>query len=447
MIERHYDDEALISLIESQRATSDAHLTGCESCNEKLESFQMIAEALHDADVWDTRPLRTEAVPATIATLRAFADRTADEDGAAVAILQELLAGAREEWMPRLAEHPEWRTAGVVRGLIAGSSRAIDTMPRDAVAMTALATDIAEHLDAASQPAGTIARLTGAAWRERAYSLYYTGDYSAAETALFAAERHLSYCVVNEYESARLGIVQALVLRSFERFTQASQVAAHSVRAFADFGDSHRERAAKMTEVHLLFGRSLWSDAETILLELEVQLCKLEDVDTHARVLANLAYCYRRLGRVDLAMRYYELATTLFDELGVPTEATRTRWNAAAMLVEAGRLTEASQRLRQVRTQFEHLGMISAAALVALDIAELLLADRRFEEVEEICKQAMSSFERAGLTYTTRAMTAIAFIHEAATQRVADKTLVRGVREYIERLPNQPNLLFAFAPA
>ena len=72
MIERHYTDEALISLIETNRAAADRHLPACEPCSAKIESFRMIADALCDQETWD-RPAR-EPVPATIANLRAFAE-------------------------------------------------------------------------------------------------------------------------------------------------------------------------------------------------------------------------------------------------------------------------------------------------------------------------------------------------------------------------------------
>lgn len=444
-IERHYNDEALISLIETNRAATDTHLPSCEPCSAKIESFRMIADALCDQEVWDREV--PAPVPTTIANLRAFADRMTDEDSRAELILQELLAGSREEWMPRLREHPEWRTAGVVRKLIAATDRALDTMPLDAVSITSLATEIADRLEPGAHPSDTVARLRGAAWRERAYSLFYTGQYPAAESAIFASERHLSSCVIAEYDLARLGIVRALVLRGFEKVVEASAIASSSTRTFVDFADTPRLNSARLTEVHLFFSRGNWSGAETILQQLEMQVRTSDDAKMHARVLANLAYCYRRLGRAELAIRYYDMATTLLEDLGIATEATRTRWNAAAMVVEAGRFSEGSQRLQHVRDEFDRLGMVSASALAALDIADVLLAEGRFEEVEKICMGAMTSFESAGLAYTARALTAIAFIREAAIHRKADRALVRDVRDYLERLPTEPHLLFAFPPA
>jgi hypothetical protein len=90
--------------------------------------------------------------------------------------------------------------------------------------------------------------------------------------------------------------------------------------------------------------------------------------------------------------------------------------------------------------------MTSEAAWNALELADLLLAESRFEEVDELCHAAMQSFERAGLSYSTRALTALGYIREAAQQRVANRVLVRKVREYIRELPAQPNLLFAMMP-
>lgn len=444
MIERHYTDEALISLIETNRADSDRHLPSCQPCSAKIESFRMIADALCDQETWD-RPAR-EPVPATIANLRAFADRMTDEDSRAETILQELLAGSREEWMPRLQEHPEWRTAGVVRKLIAQAYTVVVTMPPDAVETMNIATEIAEHLNPADHPSDTMARLRGAAWRDKAYALFYVGKFAEAETAIFASERHFCSCVVSEYDLARLGIVKALVLRPFERFAEASDAAVASAQTFERHGDVDKTVSARLAEVQLLVSGGRYVPAERVLLDLERQISLSTHVGTHARVLATLGNVYRKLGKVERAIHYYDCASALLDEIGARTETVRTRWNVAVMLAEAGKVADACERLRVLTREMKHLGMTIDAALASLDVAELLLAQNHYEEVEEICRSTMQTFEIAGLSYTTRALTALAFIREAAIQQRADRTLVRNVREYIRELPRQPNLLFAHAP-
>ena len=445
-MDRHYEDEELSALAATARVEEDAHLRSCRDCAEKLEAFQLIAEALHDEAVWHTAELHTDPVPSTVATLRAFADAMAEDEAYGEEVLPELLSGSRETWMPRLEQHPEWRSAGVVRKLIEAASRAIDTMPPDAVEMTALATNVAERLDRDEYDREAIARLCGAAWRERAYALYYTGRFIDADQAVCASERHFSECLASEYDLARLGIVRALVFRAFERFEEALAAARTSSESFASFNELQRFASARLTEIHILFSRGNFETAEPILRKLAVQLEASSAADTHARVLANLAYCCRKLGKIDEAIRSYEAAASLFATLGVETEVVRVRWNVASTLAEAGRLSDAYDRLRALLPEMERLGMTSEAACNALDIAELLLARGSVNEVEQICRNAMAIFERAGVSYTAPALTALAYIREAVSQRRATQLLVRNVREYIRRLPAQPNLLFAPPP-
>lgn len=446
-VERHYDDEALISLLEAGRNQSDTHLPSCTVCREKLDSFSMIAGALHDHAVWDTRAVNLEPVPATITNLRAFADRMTTEDTAATAILAELLAGPREEWMPRLHAHPEWRTAGVVRGLIAATNRAIDTMPPDAVELTTLATEIADHLDVTTHPSDTVHRLRGAAWRERGYALFYTGQARQALVAVERSETAFSRCVVDEFDRARVGIVKALTLRLLERFDEAAAAAGESAALFVDFDDLGRVASTRLAQVHLLFSKGEYASAEPILAELDRQLADSSHVETHARVLINVGYCAGYLGNVDAALKAYELAGALFDALDIPTESLRARWNATLMLAEAGRLKDACSRLEGLGHDMEQQGMFSEATLNDLRIAELLLDQGRLDDVARLCRAAMQRFERAGLGYTARALTALAYIREAARDGVATPLLVRSVREYIRELPSQPNVLFAPPPS
>lgn len=446
MVERHYDDEALLTLMDADRARSDAHLPSCPACSEKLHTFRTITDVLHQHDVWDTAQVGLDPVPATITNLRAFANRMAFEDAAAGAILPELMAGSREEWMPRLMAHPEWRTAGVVRRLVAETTRVVMTMPPDALEMAALSTEIADHLDPASSRSDTIARLRGAAWRDRAYALFYVGRFSDSLDAAARAEASLGSCVVNEYDRARVAVVRALALRAREDVAGARSAVRFSAETFTRFDDSTRLASARLAETHLLFTRGEYEAAKEILEDLEVRLRRTDDVDTHARVLGNLGYCYGKLGRLDDALRYNDAAAQLFETIGIHTESARLRWSVATILAGSGRVDEAQSRLARLKVDFDRLGMASEAALVSLDVAELLLARQEFEAVEGICREAMQSFQAAGIAYTARALTALSYIHEAAQLRTATPVLVKHVREYIRRLPQDGELLFAPPP-
>lgn len=446
MVERHYDDESLIAIMEADRVRSDVHLPSCTVCNEKLESFRMTSSALRDKDVWDTRVLDRAPVPSTIATLRAFAGRMSAEDAEAARILPELLAGPREEWMPRLRAHPEWRTAGVVRALVGEMPKAVVTMPPDALEMTALSTEIADHLDPAAYGATTVAQLRGTAWRDRGYALYYVGRFVDSLVACDTADRHLDMSVVDAYDRARVGITRGLSLRAMEKIPAAMKAVRASARTFADFDDTSKVASACIAEAHLLFSVGDYDRAAAILESQERRIRNTSDANMHARVLGNLGYCYWKMGRIDTAMGHYEAAATILQQLGVHTESLRVRWNIASVLASAGRTDEAMLRFRELLGAFDELGMSSEAALNGLDIAELLLARNEYAAVEAICRTAMASFQRAGIPYTARALTALAYIQEAAQHRTATPNLAKHVREYIRRLPQDGELLFAPPP-
>lgn len=446
IIERHYDDETLISLMETNRARADEHIPACSVCAEKLQLFRSISGTLRHHDVWDRRELSQEPNRNTIATLRAFANRMSFEDEQAEGCVRELLAGPREAWMPRLREHPEWRTAGLVRKLFAEMRRAVTTMPPDALEMTTLETEIADHLDPGAYAADTVEKLRGMAWHDHAYMLFYVGRFADALVAADRADAALQQCTVDEYDRARVAIVRALSLRAREDVAAATSVIRFSGETFVAFDDLERLASARIAETHLLFTRGEFEAARKILEDLEQRLRESSDAWSHAIVLGNLGYCLGKLGHIDEALQRNEAAVAIFEALGIHTEPARMQWSIALILASAGRVDEARSRFEAVQITFERLGMTSEAALVSLDIAELLLAREEFAGVEAICRAAMESFKRAGIAYTARALTALAYMREAAQHKTATPALVKHVREYIRLLPRDGELLFAPPP-
>jgi tetratricopeptide (TPR) repeat protein len=445
---QHYDDERIIGFLDRlEVARQDPHLASCRRCSGMLDEYRLVEKTLGQAPVWDLRELKDEPVPATIANLRAFAGTMAREDAEADANLTRLLEGPREWWSNRLRQNPQWRTAGMVRRLIAATDRAIDTMPPDAVEITALAVDIAEGLDPAGYPSDTVAKLRGAAWRERGFALYYTGNYPAALKATEAAEGHFRKATVSEYDLARTATLRALVYRPMDRVPEALSLTEESASTFGLFGDKQRLASARFMRAHLMLKVH---DYRGALLQLRAIQSEFDDVmtdDTRARVTMNIAFCLRELNEVTEALQEYRIAAEMFDALETPTESARIRWNVAGLLAAQGNTKEAHRRLIEVLPELEKLGMKATAALVRLEVAEILLVDRHFDEVERLCHDAISSFEASGLAYTSRALTALAYLREAASEATATPRLAREVHMYIRSLPEQPNLLFVQAPS
>jgi hypothetical protein len=116
-------------------------------------------------------------------------------------------------------------------------------------------------------------------------------------------------------------------------------------------------------------------------------------------------------------------------------------------MATAGRLDEGIAMFSEVRRQFTASGMQAEAALSDLYIAELEITRERFAQAEAACVRAIESFTTSGVAHSARALTAIAYMKEAAAARRATAELARTVREYVKRLPAQPALLFAPPPA
>jgi tetratricopeptide (TPR) repeat protein len=449
--ERHYDDELLISFLGNSAALArDPHLSSCRTCTETLTSFRTIAETLGQEAVWDLRDVRTEEAPAvasTVANLRAYADEMSREDAQAEQWLEHLLAGPRDTWMPRLLAHPHYRTAGMVRKLVAATDRAIDTMPPDAVTLTELATEIADHLPPFTYASDTVAKLRGAAWRERAYALFYVGRFNEAEPAVAKAETHFGECVVSEYDLARVGIVRALVERAMERLDVGSRVAQQSAATFENFSDVRGFASARLAEAQMLFKLQQHKEALDLLERLNDRFGTQLDADTRARVLTSIAICRREAGQSREAIELYQIVDSLFTELDTPTECARIRWNVAVLLLSQACSEDAIRRLDAVIREFESLGMRSEAAVARLDLAEAFVTRGEYARAEDMCHEAIHYFRDAGLPYGTRACTAVALLQEAARERRATVALVRDVKRYIRALPARPALLFAPAPS
>jgi tetratricopeptide (TPR) repeat protein len=444
MIERHYDDESLIALIEDTR--SDVHLQQCAECSDRHESYRGLALALGDGDLWDPRELPAAPVASTIATLRAFATTMATEDDRAVLAVDTLLSAPRDRRATALSQHPEWKTAGVVRKLIERSDVVLETVPLEAAAITEIAIAIAEQLDPGAYPSDSVHHLRGQAWLQHAFNLNYTSRYDEALAATDRAARHFDGCAVDEYDRARLGIVRTIVLEVFDRLDDAAVEAARSASTFLRFEDPQRTASATIAQALILFRGQRFDEAATMLLDLERRVSAVVDADTQSRIAGNIGYAMWRLRRYDEALRWYDLTTKIHHERGNRTEALRIRWNVAVMLTEAGRTNDAYQLLAPLTSEMEDLGLTNEAAVNMLELAEILLARARYAEVEELCAKAIASFSRSGIPHRQRAMTALAYIREAAQLRKATESMARNVRDYIHRLPAEPNLLFAPAP-
>ena len=427
MAEPHYDEEALIALLEAgdESLSRDSHIASCTACSKTLASVREIADCLKSPDVWDTTEISPDPNPNVLAFLDRAQTEMRAEDAAAEPWLRELLAQPREAWAPTLHAHPEWRTAGMVRKLIGATDRAIETMPPDAVEITTLAVDIAEALPPARYGDSTVLRLRGHAWRERAYALYFTGAYNEAVRAVERSRKAFAECGYSEFDDARAGVVLALICASEEKFGEGLASVHSAAEVFVCYDSRHKLLAARRTEASILHGLHRYREALSAYCGLEAEPFSHED---RAGLWQNIAVCYYELGNFDAAGRYFAVAMEAASKLGLLPVIARARWQLGLVLLAQGRPSQALDLLRTVRDDFVTSNMAHDVAEVTTEIAQALVALGRISEVPNECRRALDYFVSASLAATAPAISAVSLLREAAAAGRLDEKAIRDIR-------------------
>jgi tetratricopeptide (TPR) repeat protein len=440
IVDSHYDEETLIRVAEAAVEIEDPHLNACDDCRIAVDEYRDMLSCMSDEVIWDQRPIDDTPNPQTIATLRAFVEDMHREDAEAEPLVAELLAGSREEWMPRLMADEKYRTAGVVRKLIAAMETAIRRMPDDAVAIAPLATYIADELPHSE----TGEQLRGSAWRESAFVHLYVGNYKTAVDASREAATAFTGCVAASYDEARLAVLDAQIARAFDDVDSGLHFISRAESVFAGVDDPSRLVSTTTVKAALLGRAGRYHEAIALMTGVLASRGDILSTEQSATLHVNLGYAYREVAEFADALRHLEIAAFMLDEMQRRADGARTRWNVAVVLLRAGRLREAAERLTSVVHEFMELGMHGPGALAALDLAETCLLDGDFDAVEVHCRRAIEQFTNTGLTYSDRARTALALLCEASEKRKASVALVRRISRYISELPTNPRLEFAF---
>jgi tetratricopeptide (TPR) repeat protein len=448
IVERHYDDEALIDILQGNPVpdSADPHLASCSVCAETLASFRDVTDVLGEESVWDSRELRDEPSGDTISRLRNFASTLDAEAGRASFLVSALLRLPRETWAEVVSSDGRYRTVGVARHLIGLSESAVSTDPRDAVELSRAAAVIADAISDSDHELDVVFRLRGAAARHLAYALFIVGDAAPALEQVERAQREFERCSVADYDKARLNIVRVVVYRLFDRHGEALPFAREAARVFEAYGDRTRLASALQAEAYLLLFLSRFSEALAILRSIENRfLADMDDI-SHAINLGNIGFCHEQLGDTAEALASYSASAILEQEAGAVSNAVHTRYAVAMILRSSGEVAEAKRRLVKLVPEAKALGMKYLTAAVELELADILITEKDFEQAEKLCASVIDYFEREGIAQAPGAMMALSFLRESAQQRRLTREAVRHVKRYIERLEQQPNLLFASPP-
>jgi len=449
MIEQHYTDEALFTLLDTRGPDSvlgDPHLASCEMCSEALESYRDIAGLLCDEDVWDEdESFELAPAPESLSRIRAFADSVAREDAEAEQLVNELLEMPTEWWAEEVRSDARYATAGVVRRLVAVAHEAVDSVPTQALELTVIAVELVDRLDGTRYSDDSTQLLRGQAWRERGFALHFLDKDHEAMSAARRAASAFEHCKVADVDIARNDLLIAIILWNIEDFSAASDASHRARVVFANYGLTERVRAARWMETSILYRVGDYRGALEGFREIESEMIGSRPSEL-AIILNNIANCHRQLMEFDQALPQFRFALSIQQDLGNRVEAARVRWNIGQTLCAAGRIDDGIEDLRDARAEFQRSEMHGDVALIDLNLAEVALGRGQFVEAESYCRGVISYFQRMNLPHSSKALYALSYLREAVEHRKASAAVAEAVRRYVRRLPQQPSLLFAPPP-
>jgi tetratricopeptide (TPR) repeat protein len=443
---RHVDDEMLNEYILSgggddpEFAEVARHIKDCDECHTRFRGMSAFFEALTSQDVWQSEEAGFGSDAQERLVLE-FAARCQQEYVQAREALGPLIADPVGFILERAERRQEYRTTGAVRVLAEAANTACERNPLHARHLADAALAIAEQLSADDYPRDTVRTLRALAWKERANALRFLAEYPAALDALDRAERELYHPGLHAYEIGNIAYIRAVVFNYMDRLDEACAEAAKSAAIFSAYGDTDRWMRARSVEAGVLSYRHEFAHAAAAFEQLRAYAESNDDAIGVARYSYNMATCFLELGDATRATPLLLDARRTFQERGLRTEVVRTDWMLGILARVNGRFEESIAQLRAARKASEALALPEEAAHVTLDLIESLLLAGSTREISSLCSEVMRYFRRSGRL--RQALTAAAFLKEAAAHGSIRVETVRHVRSFVQRLERQPDLLFA----
>ncbi len=424
---------------EPRRRIIVAHTGRCVECRVALDFF-----AAADEDPADLDSLERSAGSVTLDTLRACADQVAAEDAEAEELLEPFFAKPVNAAWRNLRTQRRFLTGGVVRRLTAHAHSICKSEPLDALTLAEAAVAVAEALPKDAYPGKAVFELRGTAWKECANAQLLLGDFAGALRSLDRAKDAYSEIRASELGLATVALVRAGVLYEQQRLEEAAVIAEEAEREFACLCDDERQMSAVYLRGGIHYEMKNFAVAMPLFQQLIDYGKQVNNPMWIARGSYSLGNCYVDRDELSEASMHFHTALMLYREVGPTIERLCTEWSIARVFLQSGKFAEAVRRLRAVESEFESRGMVTDAALVGLYMAEAFLALGQYRPIVDLASRLFGVFMDAGML--TSALTAIAYIKDAAASETLTKSGIDAVRKFLRRVERQPDLLFVPPP-
>jgi tetratricopeptide (TPR) repeat protein len=335
-----------------------------------------------------------------------------------------------------LQNHPYLANCGAIEYLGTLANQALNSTPQFALSLAKLAADISETLPEANYPRITRAQTRAHAWKEYGKALRYLARCSEALDALYYAESCLDDSpILLAHDLAIVRFNTAVVLQELNRCDESLGMLAECKRVLRDHGDTRLVVLAAYTEgVGLQRLRKFREARETYLL----LLASTADIEkeTLASLHQSIGHCCVDLGDYEAAEANLQKAIQLHYDLGQPLQALKGEMGRGRLFLQTGDHERVVSHLRPVRRDFIRKSMSEEAGLCGLAIVQALLLLERVPEAENLARKILHEFVTAELNQ--RAVTALAYLVEAVSNRNATPSLANEVREYVISLRTTP---------
>jgi tetratricopeptide (TPR) repeat protein len=406
------------------RPAIGAHLADCSACTAVMEDCQQMILLLSGGDLLSYLAAGDPHRDDLRAMLMRECDTVGEERSSAEAFFNDLQRLPLDLWANALAERPEQRTYQMARRIFEEVEVELNRRPHHALLLIALAERIGSEL--ADVPCRTI---FGDAWKHRSNAFRHLGRYGEALDAAEMAEAFYASLTAGAFDVAQAQYTRAAVLFKMTRFREALDTLNVSSTTLRDFGESLPLAKTMMLAAAILLdqgdalaARERWRDVMPILERLG------QNVEL-ARVLANLAECNLRLGRLDEAEHDAREAMHRYRELRMDAEAMRSGWTLGMVALARGAYEEGLSALESTAASFEARGMAGDAGFVKLDICEELLRRGEWKDAAVIARELIRLFTAARVTLAS--IQALDYLRRAVERHEATTAVVESVREFV----------------
>jgi tetratricopeptide (TPR) repeat protein len=417
----------------------EAHLAECASCSALLEDHERFDESLRSSETW-----RVAGTDTHRESLIAMAIQMQREDEQADHVLAPFFAKQEGVAWGELVRDPKFRTGGVVRRLCEVSHDVCPRVPEEGLALSKAASAISMALPDDLYPARALSVLRGIAWKEQSNAFRLLDRFREALEALSRADDCFAELVTPELDFAIVGYTRSSALFESDDLDGAEEAAEKTSALFRHLGQEARARSVGVVLGGVFWRRGDFARAIKVFEQILFSPEHASDPSWVSTVRANLGWCHLDAGDPRTAADLFREGRAGFVELGFASDVTRCDWGLALVSRDLGNHREALAQLLAVSAAFAEQQVVVDSATAMVEAFEIMLALGETDGIERLAAGLVETLTGAGKMES--ALTALAYIKEAAAGKSITPEILRAARTFLRRADRHPELIFVPPP-